>query len=452
MPRRLATCLPAALAAYLLGPLAASCQPKPLVLAHVTVIDATGAPAQPDMTVVIADGRIVSLGKSGSLGVPTDAQVVPAAGKFLIPGLWDMHVHLSWTKVSALPALVANGVTGVRDMGGILKEIDEWRGQVAAGTLAGPRVLRAGPTLNGKEFAYHQVAVTTEAEARAAVRILNKVGVDFIKIHRAFQRDAYFGLADESKKLGIRFAGHIPQTVTPAEASDAGQASFEHTETLFEGTFVAQVGQEKFVEALGRFKQDGAKELFARMVKNGTSMTPTLVAYRSGTEMPSFADPRDKYISASSKAMTEKVMEKYKDTLRPEVFAERKRVFREFIELVGMMHRDGVNLLAGTDIASRSLYPGFSLHEELALLVEAGLPPMSALQAATRNPAAFLKLDHLGTVEQGKTADLVLLDASPLEDIRNTTKIHAVIVNGRFLDRARLDSLLAEAEALAKKN
>ena len=150
-----------------------------------------------------------------------------------------MHVHLSYARSSALPALVANGVTAVRDMGSDLSEIDRWRSQIATNTLVGPSIVRAGPMLNGMEFNPYQLAVGGDVEARAAVRTLRKVGVDFIKFHRRTSRDAYFGIAAEARMLGLPFAGHVPMTVSPSEASDAGQASLEHTKTLFEGTFAA---------------------------------------------------------------------------------------------------------------------------------------------------------------------------------------------------------------------
>ncbi|MEW5902327.1 MAG: amidohydrolase family protein, partial [Acidobacteriota bacterium] len=182
-----------------------------------------------------------------------------------------------------------------------------------------------------------------------------------------------------------------------------------------------------------------------------TVVTPTLVAYRSSFEpredLP--ADPRRKYIARSS-------VEKAKEWLKPlppEIIAGRKIVLEEFKKLVGMMNEAGVSLMAGTDLAGPRLYPGFSLHEEMVLLVEAGLRPLEALQAATRNPARHLGLiEKAGTIEKGKRADAVLLDANPLEDIRNISTVRAVILGGRPLDRDELDRLLAEAARLADKN
>jgi imidazolonepropionase-like amidohydrolase len=379
----------------------------PLVLRDVTVIDATGAASRPHSTVVVVGNRIRAIHDEGvRIAVPRGARVVQGSGTFLIPGLWDMHVHLS---ANHLPALVAYGVTGVRDMGNILAEVDTWRAQISAGTLLGPRIFRVGPTLNGKAFGPAHVEITSDAEARAAVRILKHAGVDAIKIHRVLSRDAYFALGNEARKLSIPFVGHIPQTVTPQEASDAGQASFEHMETLFEGN--------------APLKRDDAPALFRRFVTNGNRYTPALVQYRGSTE-PANIDP--------------KLLREY-----PDLPAGRKRIFASFLELVGLMNQSGVTLMTGTDLGSKWISPGSSLHDELALLVDAGLTPIQALQAATRNPAHFLRIEA-GTVEPGKAADLVLLDADPLQDIRNTRRIHAVVLGGKFLDRAQLRDLLRE--------
>jgi imidazolonepropionase-like amidohydrolase len=212
---------------------------KPIVFTHVTVIDATGAPAKFDMTVVISGERIVALGKTGKFRIPADAQTIDATGKFLIPGLWDMHAHLSYYGEAALPLLIANGVTGVRDMGGDLNQIDDWRKDITEGKRVGPHIVRCGPFVDGpkKMDAFRTSitdVVTNEAEARNIVRSFKQHGVDFIKTHSRISRDAYFALADEARKQKLPFAGHLPPGVTAAEASDAGVKSIEHIESLME--------------------------------------------------------------------------------------------------------------------------------------------------------------------------------------------------------------------------
>lgn len=422
-----------------------------IVFAHVTVIDATGAPPMPDMTVVVNGDRITTIGRSGQVSVPRGARVLDATGKYLIPGLWDMHVHLSWTKASALPLLVANGVTSVRDLGGRLVELDEWRTKIGAGLLTGPRILRAGPILNGQKFNAFQMVSGNPDETRGVVRALKEVGVDFIKTHRRMPRDSYFALVDEAKKQGLALVGHIPMTVTPEEASDAGQATIEHTETLFEGTFAAALNGRKLPDAIRQFRAGEADKLFARFVKNRTAVDPTLIAYRSVVEVSdpsSPPDPRRRYVALSLR----KEWQKMAKPASAEDLAELRATFAELREVVRQMNRAGVTLLAGSDIAGPRI-PGFSLHDELVLLVEAGLTPMQALQAATSTPARVLnKANELGTIETGKVADLVLLDGNPLDDIRNTQRIRAVILNGKLLDRAALDRLLVEAERAAQVN
>jgi imidazolonepropionase-like amidohydrolase len=381
-----------------------------LVITDVTVIDGTGAAGRPNSAVIITGNRIDSIVDARRRAAfPKGARVIQATGKFVIPGLWDMHVHLS---AKDLPLFVAHGVTGVRDMGNRLSDVDSWRAQIAGGTVTGPTIVRVGPILNGQVFGPTHVQIRNESEARAAVQVLKHVGVDAIKLHKMLSREAYLGLSDEARKSGIPFVGHIPQTVTAQEASDAGQASFEHMETLFEGG--------------SPLKREDAPALFERFVRNGNAYTPTLVNYR-GSADPANIDPE--------------LLRQY-----PDIPAGRSRIFQQFLEFLGLMNEKGVTLMTGTDLGSKWISPGSSLHDELAIFVEAGLTPMQALQAGTRNPARFLHIDA-GTLEPGRAANLVLLDANPLDDIRNTARIRAVVLNGRFLDKPQLQRLALASRA-----
>ena len=213
-----------------------------IVISHVTVIDTTGAPPQTDMTVVVRDQRIVELAKSDAVRTPAGSRLVDGSDKFLIPGLWDMHVHevfgdwIPRNEKVVPPLFVANGVTGVRDMGGDLEVLKEWRGKIAAGRLLGPRMIIAGPMLDGPVPRFPSSApVANAADGRRWVDELTHQGVDFIKIQSLVPRDGYFAAADEAKKLGIVFAGHVPDAVRASEASNAGQKSIEHFTGIFEG-------------------------------------------------------------------------------------------------------------------------------------------------------------------------------------------------------------------------
>jgi imidazolonepropionase-like amidohydrolase len=425
----------------LLAFLTTSALAQTTAITNVTIVDVAGG-APRVANVEIRDGRIAAIGEP----VPKGARVIDGRGKYLIPGLVDMHVHLSWTTSSALPLLLASGVTTVRDMGGRLHEIDDYRARINAGTLAGPRIFRAGPTLNGQSFNPLQLAHGSPDEARGIVRALKHVGVDHIKVHRRTTREAFLAILDEAKKQGLTVTGHIPMAVPPEEAVALGQNPIEHTETLFEGTFSAGMqSNADFLAAIQRWKGDA---LFAAFVKHGTFFDPQLIAYK--TAMSGYDDDPNirRYVAAS-------LLKEARERFKPPTGADlevRKGLLKEFQRIVGEAHRAGVAIVAGSDLASGRV-PGFTLHEELALLVDAGLTPLEALRAATLTSARALKKDaDLGTIERGKLADLILLDANPLADIRNTRRIAAVIAGGTVHDRAKLDALLQEGEALAAKN
>jgi hypothetical protein len=298
----------------------------------------------------------------------------------------------------------------------------------------------------------YRLTVNNPAEARQAVISLKQRGVDFIKVHNRVPRDAYFALADECRKQGITFVGHIPRGISAEEASEAGQKSIEHTETLIEAAAFQQGSTAKSPEqALATYTDERRKALFALFVKNGTWYCPTLIEYRNfsfETDPSVLDDPRQKYLARATKEYIEKFFPVPPRNTPVEQYAGRRALFQRLLGLVGEMQRAGVGILAGTDPPARGVFPGFSLHDELALLVQAGLTPMEALQAATRNPAKFLgKLDSFGTIEKGKIADLVLLEANPLEDIRNTRRVAAVVIGGRLILKPELQTMLDKVEA-----
>jgi len=437
-----------------------------LAFTHVNVIDATGGPVQPDMTVIVRDGRIADMGKSGDVKAPADARIVNAAGKYLIPGLWDMHVHTvfgDWiprNEKVVLPMFVANGVTGVRDMGGDLDVLIQWRADIAAGKLLGPRMVIAGPMLDGPTPRFPSSApVANAADGRKVVDDLKARGVDFIKIQSLIPRDGYFAAAEEARKLGIVFVGHVPDAVRASEASNAGQKSIEHFTGIFEGSTTIEDQLLKGPKSLGlnvsHYDPARAQTLIALMAKNQTWQVPTLVWERGQwlvDDIDLSHDPRTKYAATAWKERTWPmfVHDIIKD-MDTDPLPVRKRFVQMELEMTLAMFSAGVPFMAGTDTAAGvHIFPGFSLHDELGLFVKAGLTPMQALQTATRNPAQFLgRLADMGTVEKSKVADLVLLDANPLVDIGNTRKIRAVVLAGRYFSRADLDLMLKGIEAAA---
>ena len=431
---------------------AAAAQPltqRPLAISGVTVIDPHGGTAVSGVTVVVRAGRITSVG--ADTVIPRDSTKIDGRGKFLMPGLWDMHVHLGFARASAFPAFVANGVTAVRDLGGELAEIDRWRTEIATGTRVGPLIVRVGPMLVGQNPLRFQLLIETPEQGRGTVRRLHAEGVDQIKV-KSMPRDVYFAVMAEAQALGLSVTGHVPTVTTPEEVSDAGQ-SVEHVNTLFDGTFQAARRGQPFVAEVALWRAgDEARALFQRFVRNGTYVDATLVPYERLTNrlVAGLPDPDWQYTAASARAEAEKQMGRvrYDAGSQPRVSDPD---LRELQAVTRMMHDAGVKLLAGTDVSFVNA-PGFSLHDELELLVDAGLPPAAALRAATSNPAAVFPKLETGSIAPGRRADLVLLDANPLIDIRNARRIRAVILAGKFFDRPALDRLLAEALKLAERN
>jgi imidazolonepropionase-like amidohydrolase len=438
------------------------------VLTDVNIVDVRTGAILPGQVVIIEKNRIRDVGPRKSVRYPRNAPSASARGGYLIPGLWDMHVHLvfgDWfpgAQGISLPLFIANGVTGVRDMGSELAIVQKWRNQIEDGELAGPRIVTSGPMLDGPKPRFpSSVAISTPEDARKAVDNLKQGGADFIKLQSLIPRDAVFAIAEEAKKQDITFEGHVPDSVRASEMSNAGMHSFEHLIGIFEGSSPLEdeflAGGKNETKFLASYDPARAAALAQLLAKNQTWQCPTLVWERGGNliDLTDFSkDARAKYVPVEWKDKTWKYfIEQVKTEFNTDDLATRQKFVEKELEVVQLLHKAGVPFLAGTDTPPGVyIFPGFSLHEELQRFVDAGFTPLEALQTATLNPAVFFhREEDLGSVERGKLADLVLLEENPLKDIHNTTKIAAVIVNGHYLSHSDLQRLLQKVEDSAKK-
>jgi imidazolonepropionase-like amidohydrolase len=454
---------------------------KKLAITHVSVVDANSGEIKVNQTVVIASGKVLRILPSVEYRPEAGAQIVEARGKYMIPGLWDMHVHIAglsadpkWSKVVVLPLLTAMGVTGVRDMGGDLSALQGWRRQIESGKLIGPHIIAGGPMLilRGKKTP-EQIPISNEEQARDAVRSLKLAGADFVKIIDLPSREAFFAVADEAKRQNLPFVGHVPPVVTASEASDAGMRSIEHVvysnlemdcsaneaelraaEKAARATHEAGTSARLLQEAMTSYDPQKAAALWERFRRNGTWLVPTLVSIEAlsghnAAPETQASDPRLEYLPDS--------LRKEWDPRTPEnqfSAGDQQWWAQQYIndgKLTASMRKGGVALLAGSDSLDRFVFPGFALHRELELLTVAGMTPLEALRAATSDAAKFLGREgEFGVVANGARADLVLLDENPLEKISNTTKIFAVIRDGVYLDRTALNLMLIQAKSAAK--
>ena len=428
---------------------------KSYVINDVTLIDGTGKPAQPHMRVTVEDGRITAVTPVSDRRRVKGATLVDGSGKFLIPGLWDMHVHLVDVDEVAIPVFPAYGITSVRDMGGDIDKLKRWRSMIASGDLVGPRIKLCGPMLEGKwdpQSAGGRTdhwAVPTVDAARATVEKLADAGVDCIKMRTFASHETYFALVEEAKKRGIPLVGHSPGDIDPIAASNAGQRTFEHG---FYPWPWASLAPEKKLEIENTFR------------KNGSMVVPTLIAwdaFRFNTDTLTTilndtegkSDPRLLLVSPALRKNWRSGLADMTNwnTGSPGWNKTLDTHYQEIKE----MHDNGVGIMAGTDTGAVLVYPGAALHQELKLLVrKAGFAPMDAILSATIMPAKYAGMENeLGTIAEGKLADMVLLDADPIEDIGNIDKIGGVMLNGRWLDRAALDQILRTTQnRIAEQN
>jgi imidazolonepropionase-like amidohydrolase len=401
-------------------------------------------------TVIVRDGKIAEIGPASEILVPSDALQIDAHGSYLMPGLADMHVHLSHENEDELVLFLANGVTTVRNMWGVLLHL-EWRKRINDGDLLGPTIFTTGPILDGNppQKEYYTV-IETPAEAEKEVAAQKQAGYDAIKVLSNLLPDVYEAILEAAKEHNLPVYGHVPKRVGLEKAMDSGQLSFEHMnhflDALYPGDSPDEHADLKIIPGLA-----------ARVVAKGVWICPTLEMFRIYAANPEeikaiINHPSMKYVPAQRRDSWNEV----ERILLSDQWDNkaRERVFDVMFCMVKGLHEAGAKLIVGTDCPIPFEVPGFSLHGELQNFVDAGLTPYAAIKAATRDAAEFVgALDKFGTVAVGRRADLILVEANPLDDVANIAKRIGVMVRGRWFSESKLQEKLDRlAEKIAKKD
>ena len=453
-------------------------QPADLLIRHVAIVDVTKGRTVADQAIAVSGGRIVATGRDRSIATRFQPrQAIDARGKFVMPGLWDMHVHfgggpeLIAENKALLPLYVAHGVTTVRDAAADLSlSVLQWRSEVAAGTLLGPTIFTSGPKLEGyKPLWKGTIEVGTPAEVDAALDRLQAMQVDFVKItDNTLKPDIFLYALKAAKKRGLKTSAHTPFALTIEQAASAGLSSVEHIDYLIKAgspedakigaSYTA--GQVSYGDASDRFVEtfdpSYARQVYRRLAKTGLAVTPTLNMGRILAYLDRDDHSKDAGLALIGPGLRKtydwRVERAAKST--PAQVSARHREYELSVRVLPMLRDAGIPILAGTDAGYLNSfnYPGQGLHDEIALYVEAGLSPREALASATLTGPAFLgKERDYGAVEAGKIADLLILDRDPLKDISAMRSIHAVVLKGKPLNRAALDGLLAKARQAAAR-
>lgn len=432
-----------------------------LIIKNTNVVNVRNGSIARNVSVVIRNNRITAVVKNGT---PYKGQIVDGRNKYLIPGLWDMHTH-NWNAEPFFPLLLTNGVTGIRDMFGSIDSINRWRAAIATGQINGPVIFASGPIVDGPKPVWPgSVAISNpEQVPRIVDSLKNTLKVDFIKVYSLLSRPVYFRIAEEAKRQNIPFEGHLPNEISVLEAARAGQKSQEHLlgfiqEASDSSDYLQKIARKLITDTIlqGRtarmkmlirsFNKQKLVDLVKELAKYDSWICPTLVVNRNIAFMNDTGfinDNRLHYMMPAMKDMWNPANDPRFNTVPPEYYELYKKLLGLMLITVKEMQQAGIKLLAGTDYPNPYCFPGFSLHDELDLMVQAGLSPLQALQTATINPALFLNISaDYGTAEPGKVANLVLLDKNPLENIAYTKCIHAVIVNGNLLDKEKLQMML----------
>ena len=449
-----------------------------VVIQNITTIDAVNG-VHENRDVFIREGKIVRVGETEDLSTVENVEIIDGSGKYLIPGLWDTHVHFSFNE-DLTPAMfdlfLIYGITSVRDTGAEIGYVKDWKDRALANPLEAPRVMIAGPLLDGMPNVYDgsspwrpllSEGYATVDEVTEGIYRLDSIGVDLLKAYEMLTPEQFREVTRLGKELGLKVTGHVPLSMDVISASNAGLNSMEHlrnlelssasnSDELLEerlqmllegkddegGDLRARIHSAQREVAILNYDDQKNDEVLRVLAQNETWQIPTLALNLGATEMHyTEAEWLDTF-RYLPKVVEEGWRESAAARADSEVTPFRAQQSEWLLNMTGKIHRARIEIMAGTDTPIGLLTPGKSLHRELLLLVEAGLTPMEALKTATLNPARYFGLeDELGTIETGMWADLIMLNSNPLEDIRNSKEIYTVIRQGNVLDQNRLNQI-----------
>jgi imidazolonepropionase-like amidohydrolase len=428
-------------------------------ITDVTVVDVERGVAVPGQTVIVVDDRIEKIGAQGKVDIPKNAEIINGHGLYLMPGLVDAHVHYLEAPIFGR-LMIANGVLLVRDMGMPNEYILPLRDELNQGKTLGPEMVASGAMLDGVPPVIPTISMglTTPEQGRTAVQTQVKAGVDMIKVYSNLDQAVFLSITDEARKLGIKVVGHVPDSIYIEDAATAGLSSIEHWFGLEKGiakllgepvtlTYTGIGSGFDYLLRLGEVDSQALQDFYQPLQASGVTVDPTVVTFKNwpnvnALELQSL--PHGEYISQNLFSMWKSQWAG--QTEFPDLF------WQNWAQMVKDMNKAGVPLMVGTDLMCPGIIPGYSVHEEMAIWQDAGIPMADILRSATLVPAQFMgRGERLGSVSEGKTASLVLVRASPLEDIGNAQQIESVFLRGQYFSREDLDRLLAEAKDLAQQ-
>lgn len=424
----------------------------------VTIVDVEKGKILPSQTVIVVGDRIDQIGTQGETPIPRSAKIIDARGLYLMPGLVDAHVHYLDAPVSGR-LMIANGILLVRDMGMPNEYILSLRDQLSRGETLGPEMVATGSILDGDPPIIPSISqgLKTPEEGRAAVREQAKAGVDMIKVYSKLDEEVFLAIVDEAHKLEIKVVGHVPEKIYIEDAAAAGLRSSEHL-FGFEKVIAKLLGEKvnltysglgtdaAFFARLSEVDPQALLEVYQRLRTSGLTVCPTVVVFKTGTNISAIKAgdfPSSEYISPVMQATWKSQLSSQNDI--PEF------IWENWMQMVIGLNNAGVPLMIGTDLSVPGILPGYSVHEEMAIWQEAGIPAADILRSATIVPVEFMGLeDRLGSIREGKAASMILVRGNPLEDIRNAQQIESVFLRGTYFSRQDLDRLLEEARDLAR--